>query len=367
MEMGAGFRGTFAISWSQTEIDGLTGVHPGALAAGSTWRWSGTAVRLDGPADVLPLGEAMGQADVRRRAAESVRRLLGWRSGAEARTQDAPAAAAEGQGFVISDGGNRHEAVIVDTGADVGWGVGGAGVGPLVVFAGALPQADRDHWVLSVTAAPVWQHRPEAAAGGVICFTPGTRIRTEDGARPVEAIQPGDLVQTRDNGLQEVLWVGSRRITGARLHAMPHLRPIRFRAGALGMDEPEADLVVSPQHRVLLRGRTAEGLFNTDEVLVAAEDLVNDRSIVRDHALRETRYIHLLLPRHEVIWANGVATESFHPALCDPESIEATQRAALLALLPRDGADPWAFGGCARRMLTAPEAAMLRAERRLRG
>jgi hypothetical protein len=356
--MGAGFRGTFVISWSQTEIDGLSGVDPGALAAGSTWRWSGTAVRLDGPADVLPLGEARGQAELRRRAAQGVRRLLGAALGTLGPAREPPDDAAEGPGFVISDGRTRHEALIVDI---------GTGAAPLVVFAGDLPAPERDHWVLSVTGGPACSHAPEAAAGGVICFTPGTRIRVADGARPVEAIQPGDLVQTRDNGLQEVLWVGSRRITGARLHAMPHLRPVRFRAGALGMDEPEDDLIVSPRHRVLLRGRTAEALFGECEVLVAAEDLVNDRSIVRDHALRETRYIHLLLPRHEVIWANGVATESFHPALCDPETIDPQDRAALLALLPGSGTDPWAFGGSARRLLTAPEAALLRAAGRPRG
>ena len=48
-------------------------------------------------------------------------------------------------------------------------------------------------------------------------------------------------------------------MTGARLYAMPHLRPIRFRAGALGQGRPEDDLLVSPQHRMLVQGRCGAG------------------------------------------------------------------------------------------------------------
>src|SRR5690606_22913105 len=128
--------------------------------------------------------------------------------------------------------------------------------------------------------------------------------------RPIDALRPGDLIQTRDNGPREILWRGSRRMTGARLYAMPHLRPIRFRARALGQGRPEEDLWVSPQHRMLLRGAAAQALFNSAEVLVAAEDLVNGQSVAVDMAAREVTYIHLLLDRHNVIFANGMETES---------------------------------------------------------
>ena len=115
---------------------------------------------------------------------------------------------------------------------------------------------------------------------GVICFTPGTLIDTPAGPRPVEALRPGDRVLTRDDGAQELLWVGSRRMSGARLYALPHLRPVRLgavrlgavrlRAGAFGLLRPAADLLVSPQHRLLVRGAAARALFNEPEVLVQA-------------------------------------------------------------------------------------------------
>jgi hypothetical protein len=196
--------------------------------------------------------------------------------------------------------------------------------------------------------------------GGVICFTPGTQLATPDGSRPIEKLRPGDLVCTRDNGPQPVVWCGYRRMSGARLWAMPHLRPIRIRRNVFGIGQPDRDLIVSPQHRMLIRGRAAEALFNTDEVLVAAEDLLNDLSIVVDHEMREVTYVHVLLERHQIVQANGLLTESFHPAHSAPEALDPAHRQALVEALPALAADPLAYGDVVRRYLTGAEAAILR-------
>jgi hypothetical protein len=193
----------------------------------------------------------------------------------------------------------------------------------------------------------------------VICFTPGTRIRTDRGDVAVEEIAEGDRIQTKDNGLQDVLWKGEKRVTGARLYAMPELRPIRLRAGALGVDRPEDDLIVSPSHRMLVTGATARALFNSDEVLVSARDLIDDRTILRDLTLSEVTYVHLMLPRHEVVFANGLATESFHPGGEALASVEPWQRERLVEMMPELGADPMAYGDYARRALSQAEAAIL--------
>ncbi|EEW24689.1 Hint domain-containing protein, partial [Rhodobacter ferrooxidans] len=198
------------------------------------------------------------------------------------------------------------------------------------------------------------------ATGGVICFTPDTRISTPDGFCLIQHLRPGMQILTKDNGPQEVLWAGQRRMSGARLHAMPHLRPIRFRTGALGVGRPEDELVVSPQHRMLVQGAAAQALFNVSEVLVTAEDLVNDHSIMVDRQLREVTYVHILLEAHQIVWANGLETESFHPANTALETIEPSQRAALLGMLPHIAQNPYSYGDHARRNLTASEAAILR-------
>ena len=143
---------------------------------------------------------------------------------------------------------------------------------------------------------------------------------------------------------------------------MPHLRPIRFKAGALGVGRPDEDLLVSPQHRMLLRGPAAQALFSTNEVLVAAEDLINDSTICVDHALREVTYIHVMLEAHNVVWANGLETESFHPSNTALDLLDPAQREVLLGLLPGIAENPHSYGDYARRNLSASEAAILRHE-----
>jgi hypothetical protein len=230
----------------------------------------------------------------------------------------------------------------------------------LVMMMGDVPPANRDLWVVRTSIDRARVAAGGREGGGVICFTPGTRIATPDGPKLIQSLRPGDRVLTKDDGAQEVLWTGSRRMSGARLYAMPHLRPIRFRAGAFGNDRPEPDLIVSPAHRMLIKGAAAQTLFGTTEVLVRAEDLLNDTTITVDHVLREVTYIHILLERHNIVFANGVETESFHPSNTALEMIDPAQRDVLMAVMPQVAINPEAYGDYARRNLSASEAALLR-------
>ncbi len=352
--MGTGFRGTFVISWSQTELDGQGALPPRAMTVGMTWSWQGEAVRVDGPQNLLRLGVADGEAVQRRRAARMVRRLVGaamsGRRDLERIEVDEPLT---DPGFVVTDGLRSYTVTVIEL---------EGGAVPLLMFLDEIPPQHTEMWVVHHALDGLHGAATSPASGGVICFTPGTRIETPDGPRLVEDLREGDRVQTRDSGAQEIRWIGSRRLTGARLFATPRLRPVRLRAGALGQDVPDATLVVSPEHRVLVRGDVARALFNTPEVLVMARDLVNNDSVAVDLASREVTYIHLLLPGHEIIWANGVETESFHPASAALSTLTETDRARLLALDPNLAHEPHLYGGHARRCLSASEAAILRHE-----
>jgi len=167
------------------------------------------------------------------------------------------------------------------------------------------------------------------------------------------------LICTKDNGAQPIRWIGSRQITGGRLMAMPMLRPIRIKANVFADGEPDQDLVVSPDHRILLKGSAARALFNTSEVLVAARDLVNDSHIRVDHRCRGISYVHLMLDQHQIVWANGVEVESFHPAAMDPDNIDPLQRNSLWERFPDVVDDAHSYGEFARRNLTRSEAAIL--------
>ncbi len=140
----------------------------------------------------------------------------------------------------------------------------------------------------------------------VPCFVLGTLILTDRGQVPIEDLKIGDLVETLDHGPVPVRWIGRRRI-----RALGPFAPIRIAAHALDNDR---DLLVSPNHRMLIRGWQAELLFGETEVLVAAKHLINDRTIRRETGMDWVEYLHILLEQHEIVRANGSAAESLNPA-----------------------------------------------------
>ncbi len=166
------------------------------------------------------------------------------------------------------------------------------------------------------------------------CVTPGSLIATPRGARPVETLQAGDKVLTRDNGQQAIRWIGSKRVGGRDLAAAPHLNPVLIQKGALGNGLPERDMRVSPNHRVLVASDRTALYFEDREVLVAAKHLVNHRGV---HALQSTgiSYIHFLCDRHEVVLSDGAWTESFQPGDRSLRGIGNAQRTEILELFPQ--------------------------------
>lgn len=190
------------------------------------------------------------------------------------------------------------------------------------------------------------------------CFTPGAMIATPAGEVPVETLREGDKVLTRDNGMQEVRWIGSRDMSLAELQAAPNLHPVLVKAGSLGHNMPERDMLVSPQHRVLCSGEAAQLYFAESEVLVAAKHLVGRPGIT---VAREVpTYVHFMFDRHEVVLSDGAWTESFQPGDMTLGSMGKAARAEILALFPEleshVGHNDYA---AARRSLKSHEAKLL--------
>lgn len=348
---------TFVIAWSQTEIDGVAGLPVEALSAGIGWSWTGEAVCIDGSNDILVLTGAEGSDDLRQRASRAAHRVLRRASVDLARQSPCDDGDARiERDFTVTDGTRRFRVALIDT---------ARAARPLLMFTDAVPPRDRELWV--VTPPRNRRARLVARSDSVICFVRGTRLRTPGGYVAVEDLMPGDRLSTRDDGPQQVQWIGRRHLSGARLAADPQLRPVRIRSGGLGGRDPRGDLLVSPRHRLLLRGKLADALFRTPEVLVEAKDLLNDRSITVDHGARSVDYFHVLLPRHQVVWANGVASESFHPAHAGLDELDAQQAEALERVVPGLTQRPGLYGDSARRRLSGAEAAILLSEQRLAG
>jgi hypothetical protein len=158
----------------------------------------------------------------------------------------------------------------------------------------------------------------------IICFAQGSMIRTPQGERRIEHLQRGDFVLTQDDGPQPIRWIGRQTV-----RASGALAPVRFARGALGNDR---DLLVSPQHRMLV-GQAGRDGIGQNEVLVPALALVDDFRITIAFGGMVT-YHHMMFDRHQLVMANGVPSESFHPGGIGLETLAPCERDELFTEFP---------------------------------
>ena len=191
------------------------------------------------------------------------------------------------------------------------------------------------------------------------CFTPGTLIATPRGEVAVEDLRVGDRVITRDNGMQEVRWLGRRDLSWNDLASAPHLKPILVRQGSLGEGLPERDMLVSPNHRLLVTNDRTALYFDEHEVLVAAKHLTAGNGIHSVDAAGAS-YIHFMCDRHEVVLSNGAWSESFQPGDMTLKGMGNSQRSEIFDLFPELKTDAGLVNyQAARKTLKRHEAALL--------
>lgn len=148
----------------------------------------------------------------------------------------------------------------------------------------------------------------EFSASSVPCYAPGTLIDTPDGSRLVEQLQVGDLVLTQDHGPQAILWIhsGTVPLEDSDMDA----KPVLIKAGSLGQESPTCDLIVSPQHRILLGGNGVLGSWFDEEGFAPAKSLTILRGVRHMKGKKRIQWIHFACERHEVVIANGCPSES---------------------------------------------------------
>lgn len=182
-----------------------------------------------------------------------------------------------------------------------------------------------------------------------VCFARGALIRTSNGVVPVENIRPGDKVWTTDDPAAIVRWVGSKTVfaTGAAA-------PVVFETGAIGNTTP---LVVSQQHRILLRGAEANIMFGAEEVLAPAQNLTQLEGVRIDEGVTVT-YHHIMFDAHRIVESDGVLTESFFPGATALNTLDSAARDEVLSLFPELSGEA-GFGATAAYVLKPFEAEAL--------
>ncbi len=169
------------------------------------------------------------------------------------------------------------------------------------------------------------------------------RVMTPRGPRAAGLLAPGDLVLTVDHGALPLQWVGRRALSTRQMVEQPALAPILVPRNAFSGGNPRLDLRLSPLAGILLNlpGGPPEG------VLIEAREMVGLKGIQLAPA-RPVTYVQLLLERHAILAADGLAIESFHPNVLQPEPANSSQRAEILACFPGLEHDLDLFGPEAR-------------------
>jgi hypothetical protein len=134
----------------------------------------------------------------------------------------------------------------------------------------------------------------------VICFVPGTLVRTPFDEVAVETLNRGNPIMTADGRTVTVDWLGVQTVS---LKFADKLRvlPIRIKTNALAENVPSRDLLLSPDHVILIDG-----------ALIQAGALVNGTSIVRETNVPTTfTYYHVEVQDHSLILAENTPAETF--------------------------------------------------------
>ncbi len=171
-------------------------------------------------------------------------------------------------------------------------------------------QSDDDLYMISAASGSGLQYEDENLNFGIItvnsvtpaCYLAGTRILTARGEIAVEELRLDDVVPTftGTGSAQSIRWIGRTRFDAGRHPAPEKVWPVRIRAGALGEGLPSRDLLVSPDHAIMLEGR-----------LIPARCLLNGSNIVQDRTVGRGTYFHVELDRHDVILAEGLPAETY--------------------------------------------------------
>ncbi len=196
-------------------------------------------------------------------------------------------------------------------------------------------------WTESVTLDAVVQTEASDFAGTVRdraatvnCYRSDTLIDTPDGPRRIATLRQGDLVETLQNGSQAIRWIGTTVLSRQRLKRQTRLAPIRIAPGTFGRNMPATTLYVSPQHRLLVGGKTVREVCGVEEALVATKHLGTLPGIEPAEAENGVSYTHFVFDRHEVVWANGLPAESLYLGAQSRAALPESQRSEVEELFP---------------------------------
>ncbi|NVK45525.1 MAG: Hint domain-containing protein [Rhodobacteraceae bacterium] len=208
------------------------------------------------------------------------------------------------------------------------------------------PNGDIRDDTLSAPALPLFEAAFNAFARGALIPTPQGPVAIED-------LLPGDLIETVDNGVQRVDWIGAMMLDpkGTRSPEAKPERLYRVMADAFGLGRPAPDLMLGAGARSLLRADALKATYGTSQAMAPVPSLVDGMSVIEVTPISSVRSYHIGLARHSLLRVNGVELESYHPGTAAAGQLQGDLRGRFMALFPHlDGLGD--FGAMAQLRLT---------------
>ncbi|MBV1869015.1 MAG: Hint domain-containing protein [Marinosulfonomonas sp.] len=189
--------------------------------------------------------------------------------------------------------------------------------------------------------------------GGIVL---GANVRTPCGPRRIEMVRPGDLIVTRDEGLQPVRMIWKREVSLADIAVNPALAPVRFKPRAVGPMMPQKDVCVAADHRILVPGYRLLGEEKTSCCLLSALEFAeaSDAAYV-DRSAEVVTYFTLIFDTHQVFSADGLFSESFLPTAKNLAALDETLRDNVVRCFPQLKRQPDAYPAGKYKFVTGVE------------
>lgn len=195
-------------------------------------------------------------------------------------------------------------------------------------IAGLTPSGHRIDTTVTAPATPDFET-------AFASYARGTLIPTEYGPTAVEDLEPGMEIETVDNGLQKLLWIGSMQV----FPDMPGLnnddsRLIRISADTFGIGRPMPDLMLGPRARMLFKHQGCTTMFGTPSAFAPARAFVDGVNLIDIRPVTPVRTYHLAFHGQQTLRANGVETESFHPGESADQMMDRASWDVFMGLFP---------------------------------
>ncbi len=333
---------TNTIFGTQSTVNGAAHNYNAGPASGGTWRYTGTDTYF--VVDEIYTGAVNFNGD---ETDETVREgeRIGGTGQQTTEIGGVDRAIIYDYSFTVTDGTTTWEVAVIDVDLNNDTDLNDAGEdGYFLVFPDGMPPPDTD-LTIGATQDPDFKSHADLNAI-VVCFAKGTSIAAASGMTCIETLKVGDLVATRDNGLQPIRWIGETTVP-----AQGNFAPIVISKGAIHNDH---DLIVSPQHGILIDDWRAELVYGQTEVLIRAVDLLNHDGVHRKTGGMVT-YYHILLDAHHLVQTEGIWTESLYPGDMALQSVNPEARDEINRLFP----DPSTYGATTAPRLRGHEATCL--------